>query len=981
MVDVLLLVLLASGIVYLVMHVLSRRASSQLHALQDSEARFRGLTELSADWFWETDAEHRLTWISGGAPVATFFGGTPTYGRRFWDIPGVEVDRRALEALQEGLGERQPFFDLEIARSDNRGARQIHIISGQSRKDAAGRFLGYRGVGRDVTEQRRAEQSLFSAKERLEVALDSGNLAEWHYDLAADSLFAGDGWVRFLGHEGSPSVTRGADLYALVHPEDRARAKAALVSALKGERPQLDVEFRTPTKDGRWKWLHAKGRVTERDAHQRATRMSGTVADIDERRRAEEALRETEQRYRALVELAPDGIVVSSERRVEYANPAAARILKAPSAQPLVGMRLGDLMHPASVERFEERMRLLESGPGVTRVEDRRLRCLDGSEITVEVASVSFLERGRLIVLTVFRDVSEQRKARAALAEREQRFRDVAEASGEYVWEADAGWRFTYLSERVEAVLGYGRSELLGRRPQEFMPLGEQRAVEAWLAQHAPDGRPFRELVHRSITKSGGVIWQSMSGVPVRDAEGRFIGYRGTAADVTPRKQAEARIEYLATRDALTGLPNRILLADRGSQAILQAARSRSQLALLCVDLDRFKLVNDSFGHQAADGLLRAVAERLENMLRGDTLARIGGDEYGVLKAISNAEQAAGQAQRILDLLARPFTLDGRTVSVGASIGISIYPNDGRDLPELLKCAEAAMYHAKESGRGTFRFFSPALHARSVERLRLENELRTALARSELILHWQPVVRGRRRVVGAEALARWQHPSRGLLSPEDFVPLAEECGLIRQIGEWTLERALSQAGAWQRAHPGRAWIAVNVSATELAQGDAYLEKVTSSLEANGLRGTTLELEITERVLMSRLDENLETLRRLGALGVRIAVDDFGTGYSSLSYLRHLPIHKLKIDRAFLRAIDTHAADEAIVRAIAALARTLGIAVAAEGIENEAQLSRLLALGCEEWQGHYFSAPLDASGFDQLLSSELLSERTSRKSEA
>jgi diguanylate cyclase (GGDEF)-like protein/PAS domain S-box-containing protein len=854
--DILPLVLLCGGLAYLATQLLARRSKRELEQARLSEQRFRGLTELSADWFWETDTEDKVTWISGGSPVATFFGGTPAYGKRFWEIPGVEVDRRSLEALQEGLREGRPFFDLQIARSDGRGARQIHIISGQARKGPEGRFLGYRGVGRDVTEQRRAERDLFRAKERLELALDSGNLAEWHYDLAADSLYAGDGWVRFLGHDRSPPVTRGADLFELVHPQDRDKAKAVFVSALKGERAQLDVEFRSPTKEGGWKWLHAKGRVTERDAHQRATRMSGTVADIDERMRAQEALRE-----------------------------------------------------------------------------------------------------------------------------REQRFRDVAEASGEYVWEADAAWRYTYLSERVEAVLGYGRAELLGRRAQEFMPLGENRAVEAWLAQHSPDGRAFRELVHRSITKSGGVIWQSVSGVPVRDAEGRFIGYRGTAADVTPRKQAEARIEYLATRDALTGLPNRILLADRGSQAILQAARSRSQLALLCVDLDRFKLVNDSFGHQAADGLLREVAERLENMLRGDTLARMGGDEFVVLMNIRNAEQAAGHAQRLLDLLARPFIVDGRTVSVGASIGVSIYPNDGRDLPDLLKAADAAMYHAKESGRGTFRFFSPALHARSVERLRLENELRGALARSELLLHWQPVIRGRRRVVGAEALVRWQHPSRGLLLPEDFVPLAEECGLIRAIGEWTLERALSQAGVWQRAHPGRTWLAVNVSATELAQGDAYVQRIESCLKANDVPGAMLELEITERVLMSRLEENLETLRRLGALGVRIAVDDFGTGYSSLSYLRHLPIHKLKIDRSFLRSIDSHAADEAIVRAIAALARTLELSVAAEGIENEAQLARVLALGCDEWQGYHFSAPLDASGFELLLSSDLLSERMARKSEA
>jgi diguanylate cyclase (GGDEF)-like protein/PAS domain S-box-containing protein len=966
--DVLLLILFWCGVVYLVMHLLARRSARELHEAKKSEQRFRALTELSADWFWETDAEHRITWISGGTPVATFFGGMATYGRRFWEIPGVQVEPRALESLREGLGEQLPFFDLEMTRTDERGARQIHIISGQSRKDGHGRFLGYRGVGRDVTEQRRAERALAGAKERLELALGGGNLAEWDYHLESDSIYLGTGWAAFLGRAPSAGVSRGADLVQLVHPEDRAAMMRSFLAALKGEAPAYVGDYRVRTESGGWRWLHSTGQVTERDANARATRMSGIVSDIDDRKRAEEALRETEQRYRALVELAPDGIVVSSNRVVEYANAAAARILRAPSPRRLIGMRVDEFVHPSALERHEERSRDLELGPGTTAFEERRLRALDGTEITVDVAAVSFLERGRLLMQTMFRDVTESRKAREALAEREQRFRDVAEASGEYVWEADAGWRFTYLSERVESVLGYGRAELLGRRPQEFMPLGEDRAVQDWLAKHAPGGRPFRELMHRSITKAGGVIWQSVSAVPVRDGAGRFIGYRGTAADVTPRKQAEARIEYLATRDALTGLPNRVLLADRGGQAILNAARSRSQLALLCIDVDRFKLVNESLGHQAGDALLRGIAERLESLLPTDTLARLGGDDFVLIQNIRNVEDAAGLAQRILGVLARPFAVDGHTLNVGASIGISVYPNDGRDLAELLKNADAAMYHAKESGRGTFRFFSPALHARSVERLRLENELRSALARSELVLHWQPVVRGRRRTVGAEALVRWQHPERGLLLPDDFIPLAEECGLIRSIGEWTLERALSQAGAWQQAFPGRSWFALNVSAPELAQGDAYLQRIQSCLNANALPAACVELEVTERVLMSSLEDNTETLRRLGELGLRIAIDDFGTGYSSLAYLRHLPVHKLKVDRSFLRSIHSDAADEAIVRAIAALGKTLGMAVAAEGIENEAQLSRLLALGCEEWQGHYFSAPLDAPAFERILQS-------------
>jgi len=483
-----------------------------------------------------------------------------------------------------------------------------------------------------------------------------------------------------------------------------------------------------------------------------------------------------------------------------------------------------------------------------------------------------------------------------------------------------------------------------------------------------------------------------VSGVPVRDAEGRLAGWRGTGADVTASKHAEARIEQLTTRDALTGLPNSTLLADRASQAILGAARTRAQFALLCIDLDRFKLVNESLGHRTGDALLRSVAERLSNAFAGDTLSRLGGDDFVLLKSIKSVEDAAVLAQRILGVLARPFSVDGKTLSVAASIGISIYPNDGRDFVELLKNADAALYHAKESGRDTWRLFAPALNKRAAERLRLENELRGALAKNELVLHWQPVVRGwppelgasplhwRGRVVGAEALVRWQHPERGLLAPEHFVPLAEECGLIRAVGDWTLERALAQAGAWQQRYGSKLWYAVNVSAPELAQRESYVGKLKFLLKEHKLEGRNLELEVTERVLMTGLAENVATLKSIGELGVRFAIDDFGTGYSSLAYLRQLPIDKLKIDRSFLASIDAQAADEAIVRAIVALATTLGISVAAEGVERPAQLERLLALGCEEWQGHYFSASLDAAAFEALLS-QAFSARTARSSEA
>ena len=978
------LLLLTGGLVLLaVWYGARRRDRRATQALRLSEERFRHLTSLSADWFWETDAEHRVSWLSGGPAVAALFGDEMAHGRRLWEVPGVEVEPRALVEhfgrLQK-LDAQLPFFDFVISRTDA-GARRAHAVTGKPRYDAAGRFLGYRGIGCDITEKQRAERALSEAKERLELATEGGNLAIWDIDIGSDQIYLGGGWVEMLGVR---KAERSLDVYQRIHPADQAEARAAFRRTLKGEPTARGLEFRLRTNAGDWKWMYCSGRVTERDANGRALRMTGTLVEIDARKRAEQASRDAEARYRALIELAPDGVAVSSNGILEYVNPAAARIFKAGSPKQLMGTKIEDLVHPDGRARLAERMAYLLAGPGVTAFEEQKLRCLDGSEVVVEAASVSFLERGRLVMQSVLRDTTEQRKARAALAEREKRFRDVLEASGEYVWETDANWRYTFLSERVEAVLGYMRHEMIGRTPREFMPLGDAQAMDEWFARRAAQAEAFRDQVHRSLTKSGRVIWLSVTGVPVFDADGRLTGYRGTGADITARKQAEDRIQYLATRDALTGLPNRVLLADRANQAILAAARSRGSLAILFLDLDRFKLVNDSLGHEAGDALLRAVAERLGATLRrDDTLARLGGDEFVLLwNGLKSSQDAATLAQRALGILARPFTIEGRSLSVTASIGISVYPGDGRDFGELLKNADAATNHAKDTGRNSFRFFSPELNARAVARLGMENDLRHALARGELLLHWQPVLRagsraaaGRKKddasvVVGAEALVRWQHPQDGLLMPDRFIPVAEDCGLIRPLGLWTLERALSQVGAWRRGALSKTlpqlWFALNVSAHELAQGDAYVEQLAATLAANGVPGSCIELEVTERVLMSHLAENVATLRKIGGLGVRVAIDDFGTGYSSLAYLRQLPVDKLKIDRSFLRELDAHPHDVTIVQTIAAMARALGLRVAAEGVESEAQLARLLGYGCDEWQGHHFSASLDTAAFEALI---------------
>jgi diguanylate cyclase (GGDEF)-like protein len=432
-------------------------------------------------------------------------------------------------------------------------------------------------------------------------------------------------------------------------------------------------------------------------------------------------------------------------------------------------------------------------------------------------------------------------------------------------------------------------------------------------------------------------------------------------------ENANARLQHAANHDALTGLPNRVLLAGRMGQAIARAARHGTRFAVLVVDLDRFKAINDSLGHIAGDELLQEVARRLSRLLRkDDTLARLGGDEFVLLiHEVASSKDAEAVARKVLNQVALPLQLAGLDVHVSPSIGISLCPDDGGDSETLLQHADAAMYHAKKKGRNTFQFFAPAMSAFARERLELENGLRTGLARHEFELHYQPkvdVVSGR--IESAEALIRWRHPKRGLIAPGGFISLAEETGLIVPLGEWVLYEACRQAREWQDQGL-QLRMAVNLSARQFRQ-DGLIETVRGALSAARLEPRYLELELTETAVMQDAETSVQIMRRLSDLGVRISVDDFGTGYSSLSYLRRLPLDKLKIDRSFIREIVTSRDDAQIVRAIVSLAHNLHLKVIAEGVETAEQLGFLRTLGCDQYQGYLCSPPLPPMEFLTLL---------------
>ncbi|MDP4006728.1 bifunctional diguanylate cyclase/phosphodiesterase [Methylobacterium sp. NEAU K] len=436
--------------------------------------------------------------------------------------------------------------------------------------------------------------------------------------------------------------------------------------------------------------------------------------------------------------------------------------------------------------------------------------------------------------------------------------------------------------------------------------------------------------------------------------------------DVSRRRAIEARADEMARLDPLTGLPNRLLLRERLAEALARLQRTGEACALLLIDLDRFKPVNDTLGHPIGDALLEKVADRLRSTVRPtDTVARIGGDEFVILQAgVRDAAGTQALARRIVDLIGRTYMVEGHLLTIGASVGVALAPEDGADADKLLKNADLALYRAKLDGRGTYRFFESEMDARMQVRRKLELDMRQALARREFKLHYQPQLQLETdRVIGCEALIRWTHPERGLVSPLDFIPLAEEIGLIVPIGEWVIRQACRDAMTW----PAQMSVAVNVSPAQF-KSDRLVETIISALASSGLPARRLEVEITEGVLLQENEKTLQTLHRLRELGVRVSMDDFGTGYSSLSYLRSFPFDKIKIDRSFVKDLSTKPDGEAIIRAIAGLGKSLGMSTVAEGVETVEQMQRIRLEGCTDVQGYLISKPVPTEDLVQIFAS-------------
>jgi diguanylate cyclase (GGDEF)-like protein/PAS domain S-box-containing protein len=596
----------------------------------------------------------------------------------------------------------------------------------------------------------------------------------------------------------------------------------------------------------------------------------------------------------------------------------------------------------------------------------------DGSAIDVEIVCHDLMFDRTEAMLVAAYDVSERLRAQKEAREAQEKYRAIFDHAVVGIFQHTPAGRPLNINRAFANMHGYDSPEQL---LAEVTDAAGQLFVEpermAEIVRAAVENGIVRGTEVELYRRDRSRFWVVVNLRAVRDSSGTLRLFEGTAEDITDRKAAEAQVKFLAYHDALTGLPNRMLFMDRLETALAGARRKPARAAVLFLDLDRFKYVNDSLGHSAGDEMLQEIATRLRQCLREeDTVARVGGDEFLLmLREVASREEAAEVARRLREEVTRSFTIQSHTLSTSCSIGISLFPEDGADGETLIRNADAAMYAAKESGSNDVRFFSPEMGRRAEARLTIESEMRAALERGEFSLEYQPVMdAASEEIAGAEALLRWQHPQLGWMGPEEFIPAAESSGLILPLGDWVLRRACAQAAAWQKEGLKPVPVAVNVSALQFRQQD-FSGLVRRALTESGLAPAYLELELTESLLMSTGGTANPCLRELKELGVGLAIDDFGTGYSSLGYLRRFRVSKLKVDRSFIRDAAADADGAAITRAIIGLAKSLHLQVVAEGVETEAQFRLLREWGCDQIQGYYLSRPVTAEEMARMLRGE------------
>jgi diguanylate cyclase (GGDEF)-like protein/PAS domain S-box-containing protein len=777
----------------------------------------------------------------------------------------------------------------------------------------------------------------------------------------------------YLGTAASDCV--GQSIYDFVHRDDHESTRAAFTEwRSRGCQQSMQLENRLFLPNGtelRMQWTVVADRADTAIDHDEANAallgFTSIGRNVTAERAAEDMLAASEERYRGMFRHAPLPYQsLGMDANILDVNDAWLALFGVSDRDEVIGRPIADFIEERSLPTLAENFpKFVAAGQINGPVFD--IHRGDGATRTVVITGRIGHNADGARTHCILTDITERLRLEAAQqknAEEQRLAASVFSASAEGICITDADKTIISVNPALEAITGYSKDEVIGNTPKLFSS-GRQDAdfYRRMWKKIARDGFWRGEIWNRR--KSGEVFPEWLTITAVRDDAGTITHYIGSFFDISERKQQEEAIRFMAHHDALTNLPNRTLLDDRIRQAIAKSRRNNTHTAVMFVDLDRFKLINDTLGHDVGDRVLERVAASLQSVLREtETVARLGGDEFVILiPELADIDRAVLIAKKVIAAISVPVALDQRTLHVTPSIGISVFPDDGADPQALLRNADTAMYHAKDRGRNNYQFFTPAMNHAVQERVEVENDLRLALTRGEFELHYQPQVHGHSgEAFGMEALIRWRHPTRGLVPPDSFIPIAEETGLIVPIGAWVLNEACAQARRWHDAGRAGFSMGVNLSARQF-QDEGLFGHIATALETSGIDPATLELELTESMLMADPAAAIDMLGRLASLGVRMAIDDFGTGYSSLAYLKLFPVSRLKIDRSFVRDISSDADDAAIVRAVIAMAVSLKLEVIAEGVETEAQLRYLIAHGCHAIQGYYFSRPLPAGQFE------------------
>ena len=884
----------------------------------------------------------------------------------FGSLISEEDRQRIWDEVQEAVGGGERFTLHYAIHHRDGGLRFVEEV-GQGVYDESGKVVAVEGLIYDVTQLKRTEAAHREAEERYRTLVERVPAVTYVQQATASGAvtYVSPQMKDLLGYEPEECTSDSGHWQRIIHPEDLGRVLAEGRRANEtGER--FFVEYRQFAKDGRVVWVRDEATLV-RDDEGEPLYWLGVQTDVTERKEAEEAARRIEERLRSLADADFEGILLSDEGEILEANRALTDML---------GYALTELVGRSALEFIAPEHRDLVRQKIAFRAEDpyeivgiRK----DGTRLDLEVRGRAFSYQGRSVRVTAVRDITGRKAAEDRLREAEERYRTLVERipAVTFVDRVGGSKAPVYVSPQVDRMLGYTPEEwMVGKLWRERLHPEDGARVLASDERFEADGEPVDEE-YRLLAKDGRVVWIREETVLVRGEGGGPLYVQGIMSDVTEKKKSEERLRHLAFHDALTGLPNRRLFVERIGHALGRSTRQGNWVAVLFMDLDGFKVVNDSLGHNVGDVLLTVVAQRLGRCLRPqDTLARFGGDEFVVLiEVVGDPAEAVRVAERITQELRKPFTLDDRELYAAASIGISLGHAKTHSPEGLLREADTAMYRAKEKGSG-YEVFDPAMHERALGRLELENDLRRAMEQDEFVVHYQPIVNLQTGVVwGVEALVRWEHPELGLLDPDEFVPVAEESGLVVPMGELVLEEACRRAAGWQKEFPRDPPLAmsVNLSGRQLRRPDLH-EVIGQALKETGLPASSLGLDITETVYRDAIDVNTAGLDRLKALGVRISLDDFGSGYSSLSYLKRLPADILKIDRSFTKGLGLEVEDTAIVQTVVDLAHILGMEVVAEGVEEEEQETLLREMACDFGQGYHFSRPLPPKEASEFLKS-------------